>query len=283
MKSPKKLIKKAVNLFGNSDDALSQMNTKNLLDELNSLKLELETYKASNAGYENWLRASESDFSDFDRELFSKVAQYTMTSKERLFAFKSAIEYVVSNNINGDLVECGVWRGGSMMLACLTLMNLGAFERTLYLYDTFDGMSEPTEDDVDQLGRSASNLLADSIKTTENFLWAYASLEDVKRNIYQTSYPTDKIRFIQGKVENTIPNNVPEEIAVLRLDTDWFESTYHELLHLFPKLVPGGVLIIDDYGYWKGSRKAVDRYFVENNIKPFLHRVDHTCRLMIKY
>jgi hypothetical protein len=85
-----------------------------------------------------------------------------------------------------------------------------------------------------------------------------------------------------GKVEDTIPADIPEKIALLRLDTDWYESTKHELIHLFPRLQKGGVLIIDDYGFWKGARKAVDEYFAENNIQILLNRIDDTGRMAIK-
>jgi hypothetical protein len=87
---------------------------------------------------------------------------------------------------------------------------------------------------------------------------------------------------VKGKVEDTIPRAAPKQIALLRLDTDWYESTYHELKHLYPRLVPGGVLILDDYGHWEGARRAVDQYFEEERIRLFLHRIDYAGRLAIK-
>ncbi len=81
---------------------------------------------------------------------------------------------------------------------------------------------------------------------------------------------------------DTIPKNVPEKISILRLDTDWYESTKHELNNLFPRLVSGGILIIDDYGHFQGSKKAVDEYFEENKISSFLFRIDYTGRLFVK-
>jgi hypothetical protein len=87
--------------------------------------------------------------------------------------------------------------------------------------------------------------------------------------------------LIAGKVEETLPEHAPESIALLRLDTDWYESTRHELEHLFPRVVAGGVLLLDDYGHWKGSRKAVDEYFAAQGITMLLNRVDYTGRLGI--
>jgi hypothetical protein len=104
----------------------------------------------------------------------------------------------------------------------------------------------------------------------------------VKLNIESTNYPKNLVHFVKGKVEDTIPQTMPEKIAILRLDTDWYESTYHELKHLFPKLVKGGIIIIDDYGHWKGAREAVDQYFTENGIHILLNRIDYTGRIGIK-
>jgi hypothetical protein len=83
-------------------------------------------------------------------------------------------------------------------------------------------------------------------------------------------------------VEETIPQHAPEQISVLRLDTDWYSSTKHELMHLFPRLSKNGVLIIDDYGHWAGARKAVDEYFADQTIQPLLNRIDQTGRACIK-
>ena len=80
-------------------------------------------------------------------------------------------------------------------------------------------------------------------------------------------------------MEDTIPKKAPQMISLLRLDTDWYESTRHELIHLFPRIAPFGVIIIDDYGHWQGVREAVDEYIRENNIKILLNRVDYTGRI----
>lgn len=112
--------------------------------------------------------------------------------------------------------------------------------------------------------------------------WAIASLDDVKRNVRLTRYPEERITFVKGPVEQTLNATAPDHIAVLRLDTDWYESTKAELDHLYPRLAIGGVLIIDDYGHWQGARRAVDEYFAARGEHPFLHRTDYTGRVMIK-
>ena len=98
----------------------------------------------------------------------------------------------------------------------------------------------------------------------------------------QSGYPSEKLHFVRGPVEETIPDCVPEQIALLRLDTDWYESTKHELLHLFPRLQPGGVLIVDDYGHWQGAQRAVDEYFGTEHPPLFLSRIDYAARIAIK-
>ena len=185
---------------------------------------------------------------------------FTMTPPAVTLNAIRAAEYIARKSIPGAVVECGVWRGGVSMAMASRLKSLGQF-RDFFLYDTFDGMSEPTEYDVAPSGQKAESMLKTLSKDEQNHIWAYAPIEKVRRNVESVSYPREKIHFIQGKVEDTIPGTIPNQIALLRLDTDWYESTKHELNHLYPLLVRGGILILDDYGFWAGARRAVDEYF----------------------
>jgi hypothetical protein len=184
--------------------------------------------------------------------------------------------------IPGAIVECGVWRGGSMMAVASTLRSLGSTERDLYLFDTFEGMSPPSAADVDLGGQSAATALAGSSKADAGSYWCYASLEDVQGALAKVGYPADRLHYVKGKVEDTVPAQAPSQIALLRLDTDWYESTKHELAHLYPRLSSGGVLIIDDYGHWKGSRKATDEFMAATPDFGMLTRIDYTGRLAVK-
>lgn len=222
----------------------------------------------------------EKDFLD----LYEQCRPYTMTSIERMYSLYKSVEYICSHNIPGDFVECGVWKGGSSMMMALAAQKWNQTHRQLYLYDTYEGMSEPTENDVEALeGQSAQKLLDETQDQKEDhIMWCYSGLDEVKKNLASTGYPADKIHYVQGKVEDTIPATLPEKICILRLDTDWYESTYHELTHLYPLLSSKGALIIDDYGHWVGAKKAVDQYFQEQQTPYFLHRIDYSGRMLIR-
>ena len=217
-----------------------------------------------------------SDLTDEDRAFVLRYrGSYTMTSTERLLALRDAVRYIVHAGIPGDIAECGVWRGGNLMAAAETLTALGESKRTLWGYDTFTGMPEPGAD-RDAFGVSAREHAARHGSGGPG--WQAASEAEVSANLVETGYA--RFRLIAGRVEATIPEHAPNRLALLRLDTDWHDSTKHTLTHLYPRLSAGGVLIIDDYGYWDGARKAVDDYFREQPV--FLARVDSTGRLVVK-
>src|SRR5271155_4186054 len=219
------------------------------------------------------------DLTDTEKLIVSKALPFTMTSVERLVSLVNSVNYLTKNDIPGDIAECGVWRGGSMMAAALALIAAGDTNRTLYLYDTFEGMPDPSKNDTDFAGKPAISLLQSYRKGTG--IWCFATLEEVQKNMYSTGYPPDKIKFIKGKVEDTLAAVRPEKLSLLRLDTDWYESTKLELEILYPILHKDGILILDDYGYWQGARQAVDEYFDKRNIRVFLHRVDNSGRIVV--
>ena len=216
------------------------------------------------------------DLPDHEREILARVKPFTMTSIESVASLINAVSYITKNKIEGDVAECGVWRGGSMMTVALTLLAHNDTSRELFLYDTFEGMTEPSPVDT-----RFDGVPAKSEMEQQQGKWCYASIEDVRENILSTGYPEKKIHLVLGKVEETIPQVLPTKLSLLRLDTDWYESTKHELVHLSPLLSPDAVLIIDDYGHWQGSRKAVDEYFAEQNRKVYLHRIDYSGRVAV--
>jgi hypothetical protein len=187
------------------------------------------------------------DFTPEEIADYRAVEPFTLAGPLRTACLMRALEYLVRHQVAGDIVECGVWKGGSMMAAALALLRLRETSRRLWLFDTFAGMSAPTAEDV-----SVCNISAE-----QDYKGTYlrVGLEQVRSAVLSTGYPAEQVRFVQGKVEDTIPGQIPEQIALLRLDTDWYESTRHEMIHLFPRLVRGGVLLIDDYGHWQGRAR----------------------------
>lgn len=224
--------------------------------------------------------ASLADLSEADRAIVQRVAPFTLTGVDRRASLLQAVDHVVRHEVPGDIVECGVWRGGSMMAVALALLARGDTVRHLYLYDTYEGMTAPTAADLSHTGETAAAQLAHTPQGEG--VWCEAGLEDVQANLWSTGYPREQIHFVRGPVEQTLPATIPRQVALLRLDTDWYESTRHELQHLYPLLSPQGVMVIDDYGHWQGARRAVDEYFADSATPVYLHRVDYTARLMVK-
>jgi len=224
-------------------------------------------------------------FADMEPEFraaLEKVRRYTMTTVERLYALWSSVGYVAQAGLPGDLVECGVWRGGSVMMMALELLRRGAADRRLWLYDTFAGLPMPDAAvDVDILGNRAIDGWQAATLPDGQTYWAYADEADVRRNMALTGYPAEQLRFVPGMVEETLPATAPERIALLRIDTDWYASYRHVLHALYDRVVPGGVVIFDDYGHFKGAKQAVDEFRAERGIVSPLLRVDYSCRMMI--
>lgn len=222
------------------------------------------------------------DFDARDADVVSHVSRngLSMTTFERMYATLMACRHVCDVGVEGDFVECGVWRGGNAMIAADVFRRI-APRRKAYLFDTFAGMTEPTDVDVSRGGVNAKSEYAQHQRQDYNE-WCFASLEDVQESFRARGLLSQAV-FVKGDVLQTLKNSekLPEKISVLRLDTDWYESTKMELEVLYPRLQIGGVLIVDDYGYWGGAKKAVDEYFLEHP-KPFLQYIDHTGRIGVK-
>jgi O-methyltransferase len=219
-------------------------------------------------------------------ETFSKVKDYTMTTSHRIVAICNAIDYLTENNIEGDIVGCGIWRGGVIMAGIDTLQNSGDTDREFFLYDTFEGMTTPGHQyDIKRGGHSAVGKNAEELyknATTDDFVFCYSSLDEVKGNIGSLEYPPEKIHYIKGMVEDTIPQTLPGKIALLYFSIGFYKSVLHALEHLYPLLVPGGVIVISDYGDWEGTQKAVDEYIKTTKSRLLLNRIDNSGRIGVK-
>ena len=222
----------------------------------------------------------------FER-IWEQVKAHTMTSVERGYALYTAVKFITEKNVPGNIVESGVWRGGSSMLIALTLMELNSTNRDLYLFDTYSGMPEPESVDVDLYGNTAKEQLTQSTEPLkQSAIWAYAELLDVQKNMQLTKYPENKVHYIEGDVTKSASATETCQLALLRIDTDWYASTKAELQNFWPRINRNGVLIIDDYGHWQGAKLAVDEFFAANEkagYEPvFLQSIDYTGKLAIK-
>ena len=201
--------------------------------------------------------------------LYRKYYSNTMVPWSGLYTAYQAVQYIAERGITGDIVECGVWKGGCSALMIEALKNRGITDRHIWLYDTFEGMTEPTDKDTHFAG--AQNAVESYEKyQRQGVKWSHGPMEDAKEAISKTGYDPDKIHFIKGDVLKTLQEKLPKKIALLRLDTDWYESTKMEMEKLFPLLEKNGVFICDDYGSWKGSYDAVNEYFQAQGIHLFL-------------
>jgi O-methyltransferase len=222
-----------------------------------------------------------------DLAIIERCAPYTLTSPLRVEALLDAVAHCVRRNVPGAFAECGVWRGGSVLAMIAKLQDLGVDDRTIYLYDTFEGMTMPSERDTSVFNPPALETWSEQRAAGDEAWPEYFDPETfnedaVRRLLVATGYPEERLCFVRGPVEETLPAVVPDGLALLRLDTDWYESTRHELVHLYPRLSRGGVLIIDDYGHWDGARQAVDEYFTTEAEPVLLHRIDYTGRIAVK-
>lgn len=218
-----------------------------------------------------------------DAALLARCAPYTLVGPARLQAVLDAVRYCVRAGIPGAFAECGVWRGGSVLAVLLALSELGVEDRDVHLFDTFTGMTEPTEADVSAIDGAALPAWREAEAAGERaWEWTAVGAEAVRRTLLATGYPPARLHLVEGPVEETLPARAPERLAFLRLDTDWYESTRHELRHLYPRLAPGGVLIVDDYGHWDGARRAVEEYFEREAPPVLLARTDYTGRMAVK-
>ncbi len=210
------------------------------------------------------------------QRIWSQASSYTMISQERAYTLYTGLRYILDRQIPGDLAECGVWQGGSCLIMALTLMEYGASFRTIWMYDTYEGMTPPGDEDrIEATGEALA-------KRWKKGWWA-AGMEQVRGNLDGCGYPLEAFKMVKGDVCQTLDKERPESLALLRLDTDWYASTKKELEVLYPLLVRGGILIIDDYGHFKGARQAVDEYFHDPLTRPFFQRSDYTGRCALKF
>ena len=218
-----------------------------------------------------------------DKKLINLAQKYSMTPQIRIFNLLQSLRYLKNKKIDGDYVECGVWKGGNIILFKKFIEDEDEnSKRKIFAFDTYGGMTEPDKNDYDISNNIPANILLKDDKNKQTNLWGICNLENVKKNIQSCVNNIENIKFIEGPVETTLntASNLPDKISLLRLDTDWYSSTKKELDVLYDRVTSGGIIIIDDYGHWGGSKKAVDDFFLNKYV--WMHYVDYACRLIIK-
>lgn len=185
---------------------------------------------------------------------------YTMTGRVRLDVLQTLLQDVLVRGVPGDIVETGVWRGGSMILAQAVLLSQSANDRRVWLADSFEGMPKPQTDLIE------ADLSADS--------YLAVSVEQVQENFRRFNLFGDNLRFLKGWFSDTLPDAPIERIALLRLDGDLYHSTMDALSSLYQKVSPNGYVIVDDYSNWEGCKKAVDEFRAKNAITAAINRID---------
>lgn len=203
---------------------------------------------------------------------------------------EAAVQYVIKNNIDGVFIECGVG-DGQFERIWINELKIHNTVRDIYMYDTFSGLTIPGKYDYTCANASWNMNNDEVLKTWEKQIidqkvngWCYTPLEKVKESLEMTGYPSNKLHYIVGDVLETLqnPENIPDKIAILRLDTDWYESSKFELEKLYPNVVKGGVVIFDDYLHWDGQRRATDEYFANIGESHNFVKINDTVAAMIK-
>jgi hypothetical protein len=191
---------------------------------------------------------------------------HTMVGLKRLNNLQQCCEDVIRRGVPGDLIETGVWRGGSTILMRAILKAHGVTDRRVWVADSFEGLPHPDEQKYPQ----------DKGDTHHTHEALAVSLEQVKHNFERYGLLDEQVRFLKGWFKDTLPTAPIERLAVIRLDGDMYESTMDGLVNLYPKLSAGGYVIVDDYGYLPACRQAVHDYRDTHGIHDEIHRVDWT-------
>lgn len=211
-----------------------------------------------------------------------KVLPNTMLPMSRLFDAYDAVATINAENLAGDVVECGVWNGGCVGLMAISHQRHSGPQRKFHLFDSFEGLPQPSSHDTEVVdGFNAENHSVGS----QDGLVAIGACAGISQPavekflVDRLGLPREQFVFHVGWFEETVPSAATaiDKIALLRIDGDWYSSTKVCLDNLFDKVVPNGVIIIDDYGTFSGCRKAVDDFLEAAGIRPEIHHSDQDC------
>jgi O-methyltransferase len=281
-----KLLERVVKINGANDRARNKLIGLLLANGLVGDAIEVAKDLDATKIPQPYHRRPYKDFTPTEKCTAVEASAIALASLEAVVELARAVEYILQNNIAGAFVECGVFKGGNAAVMIRTLLHAKNTDREIYLYDTFEGFPKPEAIDYEYFGGAAietwNEFKNDGDRSEDGSDWLRDPIERVRVRVLSLGYPAARIKFVKGLVEDTLPREAPEKIALLRLDTDFYRSTKHELVHLFPRLQRGGILIIGGYGAMHGARTAVDEYLAENKVAFFTARVDEYVCIGVK-
>lgn len=249
---------------------------------------------ASKLGYEVSISRRGTDQLGYDllaeaNETIRVIRSHTMLPYRRLVTLYQQAVFCEATNLPGSFVECGVWKGGAVGLMALANLRHGSTRRHLHLFDSFEGLPEPDQS-VDgqratEFAQRVGGGVGGKLVALEGAFEGVGTLEVNQELLEQTiGYPPEYLHYHKGWFQDTLPEQAADvgEIAILRLDGDWYSSTKLCLMHLYEKVVRGGFVVLDDYGWFEGSKKAVDEFMEREGVKAFLNHIDNAGRYWIK-
>ncbi len=187
--------------------------------------------------------------------------RHTMVRNPNLINLYRMVRYLNRSALPGTIVECGVWKGGSSAMMAAACQDSGV-QRDFWLFDSFEGLPPPTEKD-------------NAFERTYYFKGMNkGSIEAVERIFRKLGLPLERVHFVKGWFEQSIPAATVEQIALLHIDADWYDSVSLVLNELYDRVVPGGYVVFDDYGYWEGCDRAAHDFLDRRGLpRTALHRV----------
>jgi predicted O-methyltransferase YrrM len=215
-----------------------------------------------------WIHVRSATASDPFAAAYRTVRPYTMSGGTRLRALYDAVQDTTTRAVPGAIVECGTAKGGSAALLGLSMKNSGA-SRTLWVFDTFEGIPPPTLADPD-------------FEVASLYTGSFRGELEMVRTLFDRLGLADCAHFVKGRFQDTVPACDTGPIAVLHIDGDWYESVKVCLDTFYDRVSRGGIVQIDDYGHWEGARKATDEFLSTRGLNLELQYIDYTGRRLVK-
>lgn len=252
-------------------------------------------------GFELTKISRENPFEDYDygAEAYQALSinkENSMMPEVNLITLYEQAVYCEKFDVAGDFVECGVWKGGAVGMMAMANLTHGKKRRKLHLFDAFDDICEPDPlldgekamSDVKRLSDKESSEIKGDIKAIEGIydsMGGHGTMDECNELLSdKIGYDENYILYHKGWFQHTIEKESKniEKIAILRLDGDWYDSIKIPLTFLYDKVEKGGLIVIDDYGYYEGCTKAVDEFLGARSIKTFLSYSNYGCRYFVK-